>query len=61
MKKQNAVERLNYSGGLIGLIAGSSKGKLQSKVEEMNQRGWNLHFIHADQPNILIWLLRFTI
>ena len=61
MKKQNAVARLHYSGGLIGLIAGSSKGKLQGKVEEMNQRGWNLHFIHADQPNILIWLLRFII
>ena len=61
MKKQNAVERLNYSGGLIGLISGSSRGKLQGKVEEMNQRGWNLHFIHADQPNILIWLLRLII
>ena len=34
MKKQNAVERLNYSGGLIGLIAGSSKGKLQSKAQK---------------------------
>ena len=61
MKKVNHVERLQYSGGLIGLLFGSSKGKLQGKVEEMNQRGWNLHFVHADQPNLLIWILRLLI
>ena len=61
MKKVNQVERLQYSGGLIGLLFGSSKGKLQGKVEEMNQRGWNLHFVHADQPNLLIWILRLLI
>ena len=34
MKKVNQVERLQYSGGLIGLLFGSSKGKLQGKVEK---------------------------
>ena len=24
----------------------------------MNQRGWNLHFIHADSVNLLIWIFR---
>ena len=61
MKRVNQVERLQYSGGLIGLLFGSSKGKLQGKVEEMNERGWNLHFVHADQPNLLIWVLRLLI
>ena len=61
MKKVNQVERLQYSGGLIGLLFGSSKSKLQGKVEEMNQRGWNLHFVHADQPNLLIWIFRLLI
>ena len=61
MAKTNHVERLQYSGGLLGLLFGSSKGKLQGKVEEMNQRGWNLHLIHSDQPNLLIWFLRFII
>ena len=61
MKKVNQVERLQYSGGLIRLLFGSSKGKLQGKVEEMNQRGGNLHFVHADQPNLLIWILRLII
>ncbi len=61
MGKINSVERLQYSGGLIGMLAGSSKGKLQGKVEEMNQRGWHLHLIHPDAPNLLIWILRLII
>ena len=61
MSKVNTVVRIAYSGGLLGLIFGSSKGKLNGKIEEMNQRGRNIHFVHSDQPNILIWLLRFII
>ena len=58
MSKVNQVERISYAGGLYGLFFGSSKGKLQAKVEEMNQRGWNLHFIHADGLNIVHIVLR---
>lgn len=61
MATVNTIERLQYSGGLLGFLFGSSKGKLQAKVEEMNQRGWHLHFIHADSPNMLIWVLRLLI
>ena len=60
MAKVNQVERITYAGGLYGLLFGSTKGKLQAKIEEMNQRGWNLHFIHNDNLNILhilLWLL----
>lgn len=56
--KVNQVERITYAGGLYGLFFGSSKGKLQAKIEEMNQRGWNLHFIHNDSLNILHLILR---
>jgi hypothetical protein len=61
MKKSNQVERITYAGGLYGLIAGSSKGKLQAKVEEMNARGWNLHLIHPESLNILHLLFRLLI
>ena len=54
MVKKNKVERLTYSGGLLGVLLGSSKGKLQSKVEEMNKLGWNLHMIHQDEVNLVI-------
>ena len=58
MAKMNQVERISYAGGLYGFLAGSSRGKLQAKVEEMNSRGWNLHLIHADNVNLLIWIFR---
>ena len=61
MSKLNKVERLSYSGGLLGLIFASSRGKLDAKVKEMNEDGWNVHFIHPDQPNLLIWILRLLI
>jgi hypothetical protein len=61
MSKINQVERISYSGGLYGFLAGSSKGKLQAKVEEMNARGWNLHLIHDDNINLLILIFRFFI
>jgi hypothetical protein len=31
---------------------------VQAKVEEMNKRGWNLHFIHPESVNLLILLFR---
>lgn len=58
MSKINKIERISYSGGLYGLLLGSAKGELQSKVDEMNQRGWNLHFIHKDEFNLIHILLR---
>jgi len=56
MAKINAVERINYAGGLLGLFFGSSKGKLGAKVLDMNSQGWNLHLIHQEQLN-LVWLM----
>ena len=56
MAKINTVERINYAGGLYGLLFGSSKGKLVAKITEMNSEGWNLHLIHQEQLN-LAWLL----
>ena len=53
---KNKVERIRYSGGLLGLLFGSSRGKLEDVVKAQNQEGWNLHFIHQDSPNILIWI-----
>ena len=61
MVMKNKVERLTYSGGLLGVLFGSSKGKLQSKVEELNELGWKLHMIHRDEVNLLIILLRWLL
>jgi hypothetical protein len=61
MKKRNEVVRINYSGGLYGLIAGSTKGKLQAKMDEMNNRGYNFVFAMEDGMNILLLLIRLLI
>ena len=58
---KNKVERIRYSGGLLGLLFGSSRGKLEDVVKAQNQEGGNLHFIHQDSPNILIWIFRLLI
>lgn len=61
MSKINHIERISYAGGLYGALAGSAKGKLQAKVEELNNRGWNLHLIHSDNLNILHIIFRLII
>ncbi|CAB4810817.1 MAG: hypothetical protein F2735_07715 [Actinobacteria bacterium] len=61
MPKINTVERIQYAGGLYGLLFGSSKGKLAAKVLDMNSQGWNLHFIHQEQLNLAWLLLKFLI
>ena len=61
MPKINTVERIQYAGGLYGLLFGSSKGKLAAKVLDMNSQGWNLHFIHQGQLNLAWLLLKFLI
>ena len=61
MGKINTVERINYAGGLYGLLFGSSKGKLAEKVLHMNSQGWNLHLIHQEQLNLAWLFVRFII
>ena len=61
MAKINAVERINYAGGLLGLFFGSSKCKLAAKVLDMNSQGWNLHLIHQEQLNLAWVMVRLII
>jgi len=61
MQKTNKVVRISYSGGLIGLIFGSAKGKLSKVLDDQNGQGWNLAEIMPDNPNLLIWILRLAI
>ena len=61
MPKINKIERMSYSGGLLGVLFGSSRGKLESRVKELNDSGWNLHFIHPESVNLILWVLRLVI
>ena len=56
--KTNKVVRVNFSGGILGLIFGSHKGKLEGVINKQNADGWNLAEVIPDNPNIALILLR---
>ena len=61
MRKKNKVVRISYSGGLIGLLIGSSRGKLEAILHEHNKDGWNLAEVVPDNPNLIIWIVRLLL
>ena len=61
MRRTNKVVRISYSGGLLGLIFGSARGKLEKVLEENKRNGWNLAEVIPDNPNLIIWVIRFAI
>ena len=61
MRRTNKVVRISYSGGLLGLIFGSARGKHEKVLEENNRNGWNLAEVISDNPNLIIWVIRFAI
>ncbi|MBB5720936.1 hypothetical protein FHS72_000540 [Loktanella ponticola] len=61
MYKMNKVVRVNFSGGLLGLVLGSSRGKIESVVQVHNRDGWNVAEVIPYNPNLALILLRFVI
>ena len=61
MQKINKVVRVSFSGGLLGLIFGSSRGKVESVVNKHNADGWNVAEVISDNPNMALILLRLII
>ena len=61
MRKTNKVVRISYSGGLLGLLFGSARGKLEKVLEDYNSKGWNLAEVIPDNPNLLILVFRLII
>ena len=61
MKKTNKVVRISYSGGLLGLLFGSARGKLEKVLEDNNRKGWNLAEVIPDNPNLVIILVRLIL
>lgn len=61
MQKINKVVRVSFSGGILGLIFGSSRGKVEAVVQKHNADGWNVAEIIPDSPNLVIYLIRFIL
>ncbi|WP_421858708.1 hypothetical protein [Oricola sp.] len=58
MHKINKVVRVSFSGGILGLVFGSSRGKVESIVQQNNADGWNVAEVIPDSPNLIIYVLR---
>ncbi|WP_291734435.1 hypothetical protein [Leisingera sp. F5] len=61
MQKVNKVVRVNFAGGILGMIFGSSKGKVQSVIQSENSEGWNFIEAITDQPNLIIFVVRLLL
>ncbi len=58
--RTNKVIRVNFAGGILGLIFGSHRGKLESAINKQNAEGWNLAEVIPDNPNIALILIRLV-
>ena len=61
MEKINKVVRVSFSGGLLGLIFGSARGKVESAVQKHNSEGWNVAEIIPDNPNLFLLIVRLLL
>lgn len=61
MQKINKVVRVNFSGGILGLLFGSSRGKVETVVQKHNSDGWNVAEVIPDNPNLALLFLRLLL
>ena len=59
--KTNKVVRVNFAGGILGLVFGSHRGKLEVAIGRENADGWNLAECIPDNPNLALVLLRLVL
>ncbi|WP_414897383.1 hypothetical protein [Rhodovulum sp. YEN HP10] len=61
MQKVNSVVRVSFAGGLLGLLFGSTRGKVDKILQEQNAMGWNVAEVIPDNPNLVILVLRLVL
>lgn len=59
--KTNLVVRISFLGGILGLIFGSHRGKLEKVITTKNREGWNLAEVIPDNPNLALILIRLIL
>ncbi|MBL3565485.1 hypothetical protein JMM59_10795 [Rhodovulum sulfidophilum] len=55
--KVNSVVRISFVGGLIGLVFGSTGGKIDAILQGQNRMGWNMAEVIPDAPILVLRLL----
>jgi hypothetical protein len=61
LQKENSLARVNYTGGIIGLMAGSQFARLEKVIAAKNKEGWNLAEVIPETRNLIIWVIRIVI
>ncbi|MBL3607654.1 hypothetical protein [Rhodovulum sulfidophilum] len=51
MQKVNSVVRISFVGGLIGLVFGSTGGKVDTILQGQNRMGWNVAEVIPAPPS----------
>ena len=61
LQKENSLARVSFTGGLIGLTAGSQFGRLQKGILAENKKGWNLAEVIPENRNLIVWVFRIVL
>ena len=60
--KINKIDRIYLSGGLLGALFTNPRAAIDSRVEEANQNGWNLHqLIPHRETNLFMQILSLVV
>ena len=67
--KVNKIDRISLAGGLLGALFTNPRAAIDSRVEEANKNGWNLHQIipHTETNlslkiiSILVLIITFSL
>jgi hypothetical protein len=61
MQKINKVVRTSFSGGLLGLVFGSARGKVEATIQKHNADGWNVSQVIPDNVNLALIVFRIFV
>ncbi len=52
---------MSFSGGFLGLLFGSYRGKLEKTISDQNKKGWHVVEVIPDSLNLALFLLRLVL
>ncbi len=61
VQKENSLARVNFTGGIIGLLAGSQFAKLQKVIAVKNSAGWNVVEVLPEDRNLIVGIFRLAL
>lgn len=61
VQKENSLARLRFTGGIIGLLAGSQFVRLQKVIAVKNSAGWNVVEVLPEDRNLIVWVFRIVL